>query len=314
MGVPTRAMIVLVTGALGLFLGSCHPVRSYLNRVEKRYEKWDTENIQVESSNGTIHARVLGQGSRTILFVHGFGPSPQVQWIGQAKAFRKEYRIVIPELPPFGRSEWNQIATYDDQVSNLIEVLDNVGAQKVTVVGLSYGGLIASLFVHAYPDRVDGLVLTDALSKFYRRSYADSLAQANGLVGPKDLLVPGNKKDLQTLINISTYRSPPVPGFLKREAIQVLYDPKRSQMDNLMNYIIGSEELASELEYNVDTPTLIVWGQGDDLIPISTGRKLAAYYGDKASLEIIPKSGHTPNLERRKKYNDILAQFFASLE
>ena len=43
----------------------------------------------------------------------------------------------------------------------------------------------------------------------------------------------------------------------------------------------------------VETPTILIWGESDDIAPLRTGQLLAARM-QQAQLEIIPDGGHTP--------------------
>src|SRR5919109_4504053 len=60
------------------------------------------------------------------------------------------------------------VATVEDAVEDLATVLDTVGSEKVAIVAHAIGGLVATQFAAAFPDRVSSLVLSDCNPKLAR--------------------------------------------------------------------------------------------------------------------------------------------------
>ena len=69
---------------------------------------------------------------------------------------------------------------------------------------------------------------------------------------------------------------------------------------------------ASALLAGLRVPTLIVVGESDELTPVGESRKMAALIAG-ARLEVIPGSGHLPNLEQPARFNAVLSAFLESL-
>ena len=55
-------------------------------------------------------------------------------------------------------------------------------------------------------------------------------------------------------------------------------------------------------------PTMIVWGEQDKLIPLSFGQRFAQEILG-ARLEVIPRSGHVPQVESSERFNELLLSF-----
>ena len=72
-----------------------------------------------------------------------------------------ELRWIAPDLRGHGHSDWNPPWSAEQLVSDAIEVLDAEGLGRVTVVGHSYGGLLATHLAARDPQRVERLVLLD---------------------------------------------------------------------------------------------------------------------------------------------------------
>ena len=72
-----------------------------------------------------------------------------------------ELRWIAPDLRGHGRSDWNPPWSVEQLVTDAIEVLDAEGLGRVTVIGHSYGGLLATHLAARDPQRVERLVLLD---------------------------------------------------------------------------------------------------------------------------------------------------------
>ncbi|HKB14620.1 MAG TPA: alpha/beta hydrolase, partial [Planctomycetota bacterium] len=70
------------------------------------------------------------------------------------------------------------------------------------------------------------------------------------------------------------------------------------------------ERLVAEYA-RVEVPCLIVWGERDETLPVSTGYKLAAQIPG-ARLRTLPLLGHTPQVQRPEQFASIVREFLAS--
>lgn len=72
-----------------------------------------------------------------------------------------ELRWIAPDLRGHGRSTWNPPWSAEQLVTDALEVLDAEGLGRVTVIGHSYGGLLATHLAARDPQRVERMVLLD---------------------------------------------------------------------------------------------------------------------------------------------------------
>ena len=72
-----------------------------------------------------------------------------------------ELRWIAPDLRGHGRSDWNPPWSAEQLVTDALDVLDAEGLGRVTVIGHSYGGLLATHLAARDPQRVERLVLLD---------------------------------------------------------------------------------------------------------------------------------------------------------
>jgi 3-oxoadipate enol-lactonase len=113
----------------------------------------DTGTVAVNGT--TLHYEAAGQGSAVVL-LHAGNLDRRV-WDPQFLPFAREHRVIRYDLRGYGGSgAADETFRHDDDLRAL---LDALGIQRASLVGLSGGGRIAIDFALAHPERVDRLVL-----------------------------------------------------------------------------------------------------------------------------------------------------------
>ena len=112
----------------------------------------------------TVNYLDEGAGDQAVVFVHGF-PFRASMWDPQIPvAVEAGRRVVVPDLPGFGRSTVpaDRSAYSIDGYADLVEALvGELGLGRVVLVGLSMGGYIALAVARRHPEVLAGLVLAD---------------------------------------------------------------------------------------------------------------------------------------------------------
>jgi len=106
----------------------------------------------------------LDQGTgEVIVLLAGIGHSAK-HWLNFVPSLAAEgFRVVAPDNPGIGLSSplpWG--ASIDDMADEVIKLLDQLGVEKFTVVGLSLGGMIAIALASKNPERVRRLVVINS--------------------------------------------------------------------------------------------------------------------------------------------------------
>jgi pimeloyl-ACP methyl ester carboxylesterase len=108
----------------------------------------------------------LGDGPRTVVFVHGLCLDNLSSWyLTAAPALARDCTLVLYDLRGHGLSEQPLDGyTLDDQVLDLDAILESLGLgeRAVAIVGNSFGGLVALAFALRFPERVDRIAMVDA--------------------------------------------------------------------------------------------------------------------------------------------------------
>jgi pimeloyl-ACP methyl ester carboxylesterase len=147
-----------------------HPFRSeaarqrFLALYDYRAAQWpvDSETRMVSTTQGTTLVRVSGPpDAQPVVLVHGIGGN-SLQWMANVEALSAELRVfAVDAIYDYGRSVYTRpLDGVDDYVLWLDELLTELQpGGAVDLVGLSYGGWLASQYALRHPERVRRLVL-----------------------------------------------------------------------------------------------------------------------------------------------------------
>lgn len=124
------------------------------------------------SYNPSVHLSVIdiapGFPVQTMLFLHGFGGEAR-QWRYQLRDFSINNRVIALDLRGHGLSDCPPSGyTMERIVDDVIGTLDVLGvAGKITLVGHSFGGAIATEIAVRYAEKVEHLVLIATAGEFH---------------------------------------------------------------------------------------------------------------------------------------------------
>jgi pimeloyl-ACP methyl ester carboxylesterase len=109
-----------------------------------------------------IYYEVHGSGPPLIL-THGYS-STSAMWNGQIEALSKQHQLILWDMRGHGQSDYPaDPAAYSEAltVADIAALLDEVGADRAIVGGLSLGGYMSLAFYRAHPERVSALLIID---------------------------------------------------------------------------------------------------------------------------------------------------------
>jgi len=299
-----RFLAVFLTLGVILFAGWMT-----LRREDIPYEQLETIYANIDSRYLTfgeemrVHFRDVGpRDGKVIILVHGFSASLHT-WEAWVDNLKRDYRVISIDLPGHGLSRCidnaeigpTQFIETINRVANTLEI------NRFTLAGNSMGGAAAWNYALAYPQRLDGLVLVDAGG--WPRTGTDSkerplvfrllqidLAQRV----MKDL-------DLSSLIRGGLEDSFGDPGFVTDEMVERYASLARApcHREALLQIVSGRgerREASAELLAGITTPTLVMHGEQDKVIPYQHGEQFAAAIPG-AQLLLYPGVGHLPQEE-----------------
>lgn len=253
---------------------------------------------RVSVNNLMINYKIAGKGP-AILLLHGWGGSSD-SWLEVGEYLvKKDYLVIIPDLPGFGKSSnldraWN-IQDYSDFVFDFVQ---KIKLDSFFLLGHSFGGRISIKFSGQHADKLKSLILCDAAGIRIDPDFKTKTILAATRVG--------NVLFSHRLLAVVKERLRNIFYFLLRNKDYVKAD---GVMRETIKKALG-EDLLSELP-NIKTKTLIIWGEADQLVPL----KCAYVFNKKiaeSQLNIMPKIGHSPHLEAPEQLAKIIVSFLRS--
>lgn len=244
-----------------------------------------------------------------IVLVHAF-PLNSTMWQGQIDALGGNHRFVTVDLQGFGASDAPEdesgysMGEFADQIK---AVVDEIGADKIVLVGLSMGGYIAFEFWRRYRDKVAGLVL------------ADTRAEADPQEGKDKRTTQQKQVREQGTEGLIDALTGALLGEKTRTSKPEVVDAAKKSMANPPAGFIGALEAmknrpdSSEDLSSIDVPTLVIVGENDGVTPPDAARKIHEHVGG-SQLVVIPEAGHLSNLEAPDDFNRALSDFLAQFK
>ncbi|KAA8547370.1 hypothetical protein F0562_003766 [Nyssa sinensis] len=239
-----------------------------------------------------------------VVLVHGFAAEGIVTWQFQVGSLTKKYTVYVPDLLFFGGSitdSPDRSPTF--QAECLMKGLRKLGVDKCTVVGFSYGGMVAFKMAELYPDLVQALVVSGSIL-----AMTDSISHTTlhnlGFSSSSELLLPTSVKGLKALLSVAAYKKLWFPDCLHQDFLEVMFNNRKERGELLEGLIVS----------NKDTNTIhLLWGENDQIFKLELAQNMKEQLGDKVTFQGIKKAGHLVHLERPCVYNRCLKQFLASL-
>jgi pimeloyl-ACP methyl ester carboxylesterase len=235
-----------------------------------------------------------GEGPPLVL-AHGFSGSAPFEWGRVFDLLAERHRVVAPQLVGFLPSEQpDMVYSTDAQLASLSGFLEALGLEGCTLAGESYGGWL----VAAYAAR--------AAEPGSRLTRVGRYAILCGAVGiriersgrPPQVRPPPNtplwRAIIKRLPELNPHEAANNPT---RERILAASDLGRGWPDEAA---LG----------RIATPTLLLWGEDDDLVPVKFGRAAAAAIPG-SELVVLPGVGHIPSIDAPRDFVRILTDFAA---
>ena len=166
----TKGVGVVLLAALAAGVGFWLRPVSYFNGltyVQMRLTGVESNSVQVEGYRMHYFAEGPKDGPVVVL-VHGLGGRAE-DWRNLAPHLAREgYRVYLPDLIGYGRSEQPADFSYSvrDEAGVVVGFMDALGLKQVDLGGWSMGGGIAQHVASAHADRVRKLMLFDSAGIF----------------------------------------------------------------------------------------------------------------------------------------------------
>ncbi len=263
----------------------------------------------IELEQGVTHYELAGpKQAPLVVLVHGFSV-PYFIWEPTfVSLVSVGLRVLRFDLFGRGYSDRpvirNDVNLFVDQLSQLLEALDV--QQRVSLVGLSMGGVISAAFTARYPQRVSRLALIDPAGFPLGYSWAFKLLRFP-LLG-EILFSLQSSGNLENSMASDIYDPKHIQKFLERYRPQMKYRGfRRSLLSTLRSGILQDGLGWYRKVGKLDLPVQLVWGQEDGTLPFKYSRDLVAAI-PQVDFHPRPGLGHIPHYEKPEVVTPLLLE------
>lgn len=267
----------------------------------------------LQSTDVRLYYEESGSGD-PIVFVHEFSGDHR-SWEPQVRYFSRRRRCITFDArgyPPSDVPEELDQYSQDHAVADLLAVLDHLSIERASIVGLSMGGFTALHFALRNPARAEAVVIAGV---GYGSTPEDDQGWKDDVEELASLYVEDPKRAAASH-SMAPGRSPfraKDPRGWQEFAGQLAEHPGVGSANTLRgvqkerpNLYHLRDELAA-----LEVPVLVITGDEDE--PCLEPSLYLKRTAPTAGLVVLPKTGHTSNLEEPALFNGMVDDFLASV-
>ena len=256
-----------------------------------------TEEL-IEVAGTRLQMRKGGSGA-PLLVLHGAGGHPG--WQRYHRELSQRFTVYAPSHPGYDQSTrpgW--INTMNDMAHFYRQAMEELGLVPVHLMGFSMGGWLAAEIAAMCPPYLKSLVLVDAAGiKPEVGDIAEILMVSQDVVKKLRFYDPTQVPDYEALVNRQLTPEEEAVQWRNREMTSRLCWKPYFHNPALPAYLRG-----------VKTPTLIVWGKQDAIVPLNCG-ELYHRALTNSTLHVIERCGHSPVLEKPQEFMNTVTEFLS---
>ncbi|HXG92397.1 MAG TPA: alpha/beta fold hydrolase [Blastocatellia bacterium] len=256
------------------------------------------DHIKMIDLDGRKVQMMEGGEGEPLLYLHSaYGEN---LWLPFHQRLAEQFHVIAPAHPGFAQSEGiEEIDSMEDLIFHYVDLLDHLGQEKINIAGVSLGAWIAAEFATCYPDRVKKLALgcpaglwlmdhpmTDMFALMRRPEKLRAILFHDPSSALAELLVPAEPAEEQL---VEAYKA-------MTATARVAWNPPGH-----------NPKLAGRLR-RIKSPTLIIWGDDDKLIPTAYAEEWARHIKD-SRVHLIKDCGHMIMFEGEAEFVRAVTEF-----
>jgi pimeloyl-ACP methyl ester carboxylesterase len=247
--------------------------------------------------------KIYGSG-QPVIIMHGlFGSGDN--WRTIARMMEDQYQCIVVDMRNHGRSPHDPVMNFQVMTEDIIELMQDLQLEKVSMVGHSMGGKVAMQFALQHPDLVDKLIVVDIAPKYYPPHH-DVVIEAIEAIDPSLLkerseaegvfmrFLGNDESTIQFLMKNLTRL--PEGGFTWKPNMPVIIEAYYHLMEDVQH--------ASSFE----GPSLFVRGQKSRYIADEDVTRIKEFF-PTFSLVTIADAGHWVHADAPQEFAKIILNF-----
>ena len=244
----------------------------------------------------------VGHSKKTIILLHGLGASAE-RWLPIIPYLSDDFRVIMPDIIGFGYSD-KPIANYTPKffMEFLSGFMKNTSIEKPILVGSSLGGRILLEYATHHPQNIEKMILVspavnEELSPALQSYMQAALHPTFEDVKNAFLTMNGGNGEIEDEF---------IDEFINRMSLP---NAKMAFLASLMG--LKKQILKTEMLTDLEIPTLLIWGEDDQVIPISNITKFRNSIKN-IQYQIMEKCGHAPYAEKPELFSKIVLDFLSN--
>lgn len=292
--------------------GIVDPIVKESRSPDFQFKAGEDRLVQVDGL--TWHYLQAGAGQPLVL-VHGLlGHS--FSWRQTLPALAREYEVFAVDLPGSGNSDRPPGDVFLRATSKrLLRFLDALEISRCDMLGTSYGGAVAIMAASLSPKRVERLILAEPVNPWSSHGKLLALFLSNSVIAPVLLRVAPHLGMLQDFYfqrlfgDTRRIRPGSLEGYMRPLLRSGILEHK---LRLLRTWNRDLAELRSAIPQVQDIPTLLIWGDQDAAVSLSSAQELKRHFRDCRML-ILEGIGHLPYEEAPDEFNRAVLAFLRKL-
>ena len=255
-------------------------------------------------------------GGLPLVMLHGGGPGAS-SWSNFGPAlpgFAEKFRTILIDQPGFGGSDKPEVEGnyYRHAAKYVIGLLDQLGIDRVHLLGNSLGGGTAMRLALEHPDRVGRLILMGPGGLSLNLFHADPTEGVKRLM---EFNMSPTKESLKAFISTMVVNQDLVTDELVEARFADATAPgAREAMMSMGMSFYNPESFEDGMlwreAHRLRKHTLLTWGREDRVNPLD-GAMVALKLIPKAQLHVFPNCGHWAQIEAAEEFIEVSAQFLS---
>lgn len=305
-------ILSLILISLGLY--GCTAMGTQTLPYDVLAKKYTNESSRYIDVNGlTIHYRDEGSGPPLVL-LHGVGSSLHT-WDAWVKQLKGQYRIIRLDLPGFGLTGPDS-ASNQTSAQYMVDMLDGfvskLSLDRFFLAGSSMGGYYAWNYAATHPEKLYKVALVSAAGYPQDMPFWLGFASFPGIHWITPHMLP------RFMLNWTAESAYADEDALSDEAKARYFDmsQRRGNRESYINHFrqlrdMSDNDTLGEKVKDVLVPTLLMWGEKDDWIPLDV---MQLFHRDLAYSEYVVYEGvgHLPMEEVPVQSARDVSNFFMS--
>jgi pimeloyl-ACP methyl ester carboxylesterase len=268
-----------------------------------------------------IHLLEWSHEGVPLLLLHGFGNDAHI-WDDFAPVLAPYYRTVAVDLRGHGDSAHDPERRYDYQshVRDLETVTEELGIDRLVLIGHSLGGRISTLFAASHPQRMAGLVLVDAGPDLDPRGVSRISTDVERSI---DVSFASLAEAENALAHAYPAARPAALARMARHGLRKREDGRYERKTDPAFHAARGELTAAAAEAlekktakelwealgRITCPALVVRGAASDVLDPDTAERMAEEVLPNGRLAVVPRAGHSVMTDNPEGFSEAVSAF-----